>query len=72
MISSGIPCSLAKAIASLKLGAGQAGRVGDHRQHVSTQNAVSGPREISGIDAAGIGDQHAAHGPQIFPQSRFF
>ena len=40
--------------------AGQAGGIGDHRQHVVAESAMSGPGEIGGIDTAGIGDQHAA------------
>ena len=42
------------------MSAGQAGRVGDHRQHAGAECAVGGPGEIGGIDAAGIGDQQSA------------
>ena len=60
MISSGNPLLVGESDGVFEMSAGQAGRVGDHRQHVGAQNAVSGPRQIRGIDAAGVGDEHAA------------
>ena len=53
-----------------QMGAGQAGRIGDDRQHVGSESAVSDPGEIRGIDAAGIGDQHAAEVAQLRLQLR--
>src|SRR5579864_1937824 len=36
--------------------ASEAGRVGNHREHVCAQSAVRGPGEIGGVDATGISD----------------
>ena len=49
----------------VQLSASQAGRVGDHRQHVCAKSAVGGPGEIRGIHAAGIGDEQSAERSQL-------
>ena len=43
-----------------KLGACQAGRIGNDRQHIGAQCLMCGPGEVSGIHPAGIGDENAA------------
>jgi len=42
------------------LGAGEAGRVGDDRQHFISNSLAGSPSQVSGIDAAGIGDEDAS------------
>jgi hypothetical protein len=42
------------------LGAGQGGRVGEDGEHPGAERLVGGEGEKGGIDAAGIGDQHAS------------
>ena len=39
-----------------KLGARQAGRVGDDGQHSISQHLMSSPREVGRINSAGVGD----------------
>ena len=39
---------------------GERGRVGDNGDHARAEQAVSGGREVSGVDAAGVGDHKAA------------
>ncbi len=43
-----------------KVRACQAGRVSNHRQHVTAQNFMGGPGKISRIDPTRVGNQHAS------------
>jgi len=47
-----------------ELSAREAGRVGDHGEHVRAERLMSGPGEVGGIDSAGIGDEEASEGAQ--------
>ena len=40
-----------------KLGARQAGRVGDDRQHVFSQRLMRSPSQVGGVNTAGVGDE---------------
>ena len=55
-----------------KLGARQAGRVGNDRQHTISQRLMGRPRQVRGIHAAGISDEHASQFAQMGFKQRLF
>src|SRR5437867_9163249 len=47
-----------------QMAARKAGRIGDHRQHIVTQNLIGSPSQECGIDSAGVSHQRAAKAAQ--------
>src|SRR5438876_182971 len=55
-----------------KLSSRQRGRIGDERQHVLAQRLMRGMRQISGVHASGVRDEHPAKRAKMAPQSFVF
>ena len=48
-----------------KLGAGEAGRIGDDREHLFAESLVRGPCQEGRVHAAGVCDQSPSHATEL-------